>query len=574
MRAFVYFARRYPWETAGVVVCVLLGAALEGLGISVALPLVSIVTGAAPDTNVSGLERRARELLAHAGLDGTGELLALVAVAFWLKGGVMLFLNARVGYMVAHVASDLRLALLRALLSARWRYYTRQPVGVIANAMASEADRSSRVYYFATLVLTAACEFVLYVAIALAISWRATLAAAVAGGLTIWLLYLIVAFGSRAGGRQTRLMKSLLGRLTDVLQSVKLLKATGRESLVGPLIEKDTRKLENALRKQVLSKELLGSVQEPFLVSSICLGVFVASVYGDMPNSTLLVLMLAFVRILTTVNKGQRRYQYMAIDASALWSLRALIEGADADAEPRGGTREPTLERGLALRDVRVEYAGRAVLDGLTLELPARSLTAIIGASGTGKTTIVDLLTGLVEPASGGVWVDGIPLRELDLPRWRRLVGYVPQEMLLLHDTIAMNVTLGDPALGPEDVERALREAHAWEFVSQLPEGVNSSVGERGTLLSGGQRQRIAIARALAHRPKLLILDEATTALDPRSEAAVWEAVSDLRGKTTVVAISHQPALADVADRIYRIHGGRVQAATESGACSTSSASR
>jgi ATP-binding cassette subfamily C protein len=309
-------------------------------------------------------------------------------------------------------------------------------------------------------------------------------------------------------------------------------------------------------------------------VSSICLGVFVASVYWQIPNSTLLVLMLAFVRILTTINKGQRRYQYMAIDASALWSLRALIEGADADAEPRGGTREPTLERELALRDVRVVYDGRAVLDGLTLEIPARTLTAIIGPSGAGKTTIVDLLTGLIEPLTGAVLVDGIPLRELDLRRWRQLVGYVPQESLLLHDTIAMNVTLGDPALTQKDVERALRDAHAWEFVSQLPEGVNSSVGERGTLLSGGQRQRIAIARALAHRPKLLLLDEATTALDPRSEAAVWEAVTDLRGKTTVVAISHQPALADVADRIYRIHAGRVQAATESGACSTSSASR
>ena len=127
----------------------------------------------------------------------------------------------------------------------------------------------------------------------------------------------------------------------------------------------------------------------------------------------------------------------------------------------------------------------------------------------------------------------------------------------MLHDSVEMNVTLGDTELTSADVKRALQDAGAWEFVSKLPEGTASSVGERGSLLSGGQRQRIAIARALVHRPKLLILDEATAALDPENEAQVWAAVEKLRGKTTIVAISHQPALSGVADRIYRLENGR-----------------
>ena len=140
------------------------------------------------------------------------------------------------------------------------------------------------------------------------------------------------------------------------------------------------------------------------------------------------------------------------------------------------------------------------------------------------------------------------------------MIGYVPQEILVLHDSVRVNVTLGDPDLSDADVERALQEAGALEFVSRLPEGLATSMGERGTLFSGGQRQRIAIARALVHRPKLLILDEATAALDPVTEAGVWEAVERLRGKTTVVAISHQPALAGVADHMYRIEDLRAVA--------------
>jgi ATP-binding cassette subfamily C protein len=271
------------------------------------------------------------------------------------------------------------------------------------------------------------------------------------------------------------------------------------------------------------------------------------------------VLVILFASMLSSINKTQRKYQVMLADASALWSLRAMIDRAEAETEPQGGTGTPTLERSLELKEIRVDYDGRRLLDDLRIEVPAGQITAIVGASGAGKTTIVDLITGLLRPDGGDVWIDGVPLRDLSLRRWREMLGYVPQETLLLHDTVHTNVSLGDPELGAEDVEAALRDAGAWEFVSQMPEGVHSSVGERGALLSGGQRQRIAIARALVHGPKLLILDEATTALDPENEAAIWEVVTRLRGKTTVVAISHQPALVGVANRIYRVEGGRAK---------------
>jgi len=196
------------------------------------------------------------------------------------------------------------------------------------------------------------------------------------------------------------------------------------------------------------------------------------------------------------------------------------------------------------------------VLQDLSLSLPAGSFTTLVGPSGVGKTTVVDLLIGLLQPEAGRVMVDEVPLPSLHQRRWRGLIGYVPQENLLLHDTLLANITLGDTRFSEADAAEALRAAGAWDFVASLPQGMHTLVGERGVRFSGGQRQRIMIARALVHRPRLLVLDEATSALDPESEAAICATLKDLGGKITVLAISHQSALVAAADRIYRLRDG------------------
>jgi ATP-binding cassette, subfamily C, bacterial len=149
-----------------------------------------------------------------------------------------------------------------------------------------------------------------------------------------------------------------------------------------------------------------------------------------------------------------------------------------------------------------------------------------------------------------------VPLQDLDLHAWRRMIGYVPQDALLLHDSVLHNVSLGDPGIDAARAERALRTAGAWDFVSALPEGIHASVGERGTRLSGGQRQRIVIARALALDPKLLILDEATSSLDPQTEEEVWRILMGLHGKITIIAITHRPTLVRSVDLAFRIEKG------------------
>jgi ATP-binding cassette subfamily C protein len=346
--------------------------------------------------------------------------------------------------------------------------------------------------------------------------------------------------------------------MTDVLYAVKPLKAMAREPLVAPLLEHETESLNRSLRKQVLTKEAVRAIQDPSLVALIAGGLYIATTFWQIPVDSVLMLSLVFARALYSLQKAQKMFQEMAARESAFWSLRKTIEISELEAEVASGTREPTFQRALTVRDVDFAYDERPILAGASLAVMAGEVTAIVGPSGAGKTTIADLALGLVRPTRGEVYLDDVPLSEIDVGKWRHRVGYVPQEMLLLHDDVMLNVTLGDPALTQADVEEALLAAGAADFVRDLPQGLRTPLGERGARLSGGQRQRIAIARALVHRPSLLILDEATAALDPASEAGIYETVRSLRGRTTILAISHQPGLLKVADRVFRLSGGRI----------------
>ena len=558
MRLFKFFLHAYPGRMAAMLLCLVVATLAEGIGLSTALPLLSLAFG--NEGASSPYEEHVRSLLARLGVEPSmGPLITLVIAAFWIKALLMVLSKSQVGYAVAHVATDLRLSLLRALLAARWSYYTRQPIGAISNAMATEADRASNAFHFLALILSYGIEASLYVGLAFAVSWQATLAASLGALLSVTLLSVLVRISARAGHKQTGIMKSMLGRLIDALQAVKLLKATGRESSIGPLLSNETRRLKRQLQRRVFSREALRALQEPLAVTLLCAGLYVALQLASLaPASTLMLALLVF-RALSRVNSIQQKFQGMLTESSALWSMLELRGKAEAEREPPAGREIATLARALTLRDVAVNFDDKPCLEGVFLEAPARRITAILGPSGAGKTTLVDLLTGLLEPDSGQVEIDGVPLAQIDIQNWRRRIGYVPQETLLLHESIRTNISFGDPEIDAARVESALRDAGAWAFVEELPEGMESSVGERGSLLSGGQRQRIAIARALVHQPDLLILDEATAALDADTEMEVWRTIAELRGRTTVVAISHQPALASVADRIYRIESGRAR---------------
>jgi len=559
------FAFAYPRRTAIMVGCLLLAGVAQGVSVSSLLPLLTLIAGdGSADTSPIG--RAVASGLQFLHLPPTaGVLLALIVGGTALKAALVLLANRQIGDTVAHIATDLRDGLIRALLAARWEYFVHAPLGGFANAVALEATRAADAYLRAATMLTLGLQGVVYAAIACLLSWRAALLALALGVAMTALLHSLVRVSRKAGTRETRLAKSLLSRLTDVLRAIKPLKAMGREDLLAPLLEGETRGLHRAIELEVLSKAAMRALREPLIAIALAAGAYAAFALFDLPLATVIMLGLLCFRTLDTLGRMQSEYQDLATCESAFWSLRAMTREAEAAREVRRPGAAPVLRRGVRLAAVTFAYAEAPVLEAASLRLPAGELTVLTGPSGGGKTTVADLIVGLVEPQSGAVWIDDAPLTSLDTAQWRGAIGYVPQEALLLHDSVAANVTLGDADLTAADVDAALHAAGATDLVAALPAGVDSVVGERGLRLSGGQRQRIALARALVRRPALLILDEATTALDPESEAAICATLERLRGRVTILAICHHGRLIDRADRVLRVAGGTITAVRAGG---------
>jgi len=563
MRTLFTYIMVFPQRSAFVLVALLVAGIAEGLSLTALLPLISIAVGDA-GSNDSGIGKFMEKALQDIGIDPTLDTILIIIVGgMFFKGFVLLLANRQVGYTVAHVATALRLDLIEALLASRWQYYLRQPVGSLANSIASEAYRAANGFEHSVNVLSLMVQVLVYAIVALFISWEATLASLIIGSFLLFVLNSLVSATRRAGTKQTHLLRDLLAYLSDVLSSVKSLKAMARDNVADAILREQTQQLEKATRREVMNREALNSLQEPILAALTASGLYLALVVWQLSLPEVMLMVFLLTRILGLLNKTQRRHQQLAAQESAYWALRKAAEGARAAAERATGTLQPTLQKGVTLHHVRFNYERKVIFRDLNIEIPVNTFTAVMGPSGTGKSTLLDLLCGLTEPQSGEVRIDGVSLHDINLREWRHMIGYVSQDTILLHDTVLNNILVGEPSLTADDAERALRQAGAWDFVSALPDGMLTVVGERGGLLSGGQRQRIAIARALAHSPSFLILDEPTSALDPESERTICETLQNLAKNLTIIAVSHQPAVINAADRVFMLSNGEAEALSQ-----------
>ena len=410
------------------------------------------------------------------------------------------------------------------------------------------------------------------VAVALRISPAMTGLATATGAVLATLTWPLVVRSRRLGHDLMGQNRSVLASVTGFLDGLKLAKAHGLEAGhlagFGTTIARSRRSQIEAAKASALAT----AVQLTVTAVVLAILVDVAVEQLRLPLAGLLVLAFIFTRLVGQATQAQQNVQTLAQTLPAFGELMSVTADCERSADrsidlrhPRPPPQRPALlpTHRLAFDNVSFSYqrpdgSTVAVLDCVSLEIPARTTTGLVGPSGAGKTTVADLAVGLLVPTSGRVLLDGSPLGAQDMGSWRDSVAMVPQDPFLFHDSIRANLLWAQPSAAEDEIWRALAMASAEELVRHLPDGLDTVVGDRGARLSGGERQRIALARALLRGPELLVLDEATNSLDAANEEVILDALATLHGRMTVLVISHDESMLRDADQVISIAQGRV----------------
>nr|MBA3672873.1 ATP-binding cassette domain-containing protein [Gemmatimonadaceae bacterium] len=300
----------------------------------------------------------------------------------------------------------------------------------------------------------------------------------------------------------------------------------------------------------------------------LALVVYAAVAWHAASAAVLLMIIYLSARLVSRLSSVQSSALYAIRAMPSIARLESLIDSLNGDAErPSATSADITLERELVGTSLSYRYPGASVaaLSDVSFTVPAGRVTAIVGPSGAGKTTLVDLILGLLEPTGGALRSDDTAIDAGTRDAWRAAVGYVPQDGALFHVTVRDNVRWAAPNASDAEVTEALRAAGAAPFLAAHADGLDTIVGDRGALLSGGERQRIALARALVRKPALLVLDEATNALDEESERAIHDTLRALTPAVTVLMVTHRLAAAARADHVIAIDAGRLATRPPSG---------
>ena len=546
-----------PWA---VLICLLLASASEALGVGTMLPVASSLLGptSGPPNATSQI---LTNLIQSMGITpNLGNLLVIIVVLLTLKSAVTFGALIYAGITGARVAINTRRRLIRAIFDARWSFYADQSGGRFANAISNDASRAGDAYQFSANVVAGLIQLTAYSLVALYVDWRIALMAVIAGVFLTLAMRALIRLSHRSGYKQTDRVSSLTVNMVDMLNNIKALKAMDRYSPLLAGLSGLLRRIKRSLINIQLAKQGVNQGSEALTAILTGLVAYIAHVYFKATLPELLVIGVVFFQIVSNLNKLQKQIQSAVQIEGAYVRTHQLINLAERQRETHAGTLKPDIGKGCNFIDVSFAHGDLPVIAHATFDIPANRITILQGPSGSGKTTVIDLLIGLHTAQTGKILIGNTPIADIDIKAWRQSIGYVPQDLILFHDTIRENICLSNPDIPDSAVLAALEQAGAKSFLDEMPEGLDTNVGEMGGRLSGGQRQRIALARALVTNPKILILDEVTSALDPETEAEIIANIASLAGRYTIVAITHRPAWTKIADRLYTISRGHVSA--------------
>lgn len=546
------------WAPPAIIGTGLLAALLEGAGLVLFIPLLQSL--GAPGTGAGGmLGAVGRAFEAIPASQRTAWLVAILCLIILANNAVNLANTGITRHMDGDVAHRLRTRIFEQTLSSCIDYRPGFRRADIASTLSTNSWRVASALALFYRIAVSTVTIAVFLAFMTAISARLTLCALLFMLLAAAIMRAATRRADTIGQEVVRENKEFGLRMWEGMHSLQLIRAFGRE----PYEEKRFRSASDRVRRRLLSLDLLWAL--PGSISEVAIVVLIGGLILAADRVGVGIAALAgFLSLLYRLQGPVRELMQskVAVDGLAA-SVEDVAEFLDASKRPHlaDGTRPaPALRTGIVFRNVSFRYAAdepRALSD-VSFTIPAGRTTAIVGRSGAGKSTIFSLLLRFHDPEHGEILVEGEPLPSLRLAEWRSRLSLMSQDVQMFNDTIAANIGYGRADATCERIARAAAIAHADEFITTLPHGYETVVGDHGLRLSGGQRQRIALARAVLRDPDLLLLDEATNALDAEAEQAFQQALERYSHDRTVVVIAHRLSTVRNADKVIVMGGGRV----------------
>ncbi len=552
----------YSWAVPIVIILGILSSLAEGLGISLFIPLLQSFNRADSEITCEN------PLLCfiHNLFISFAPNHRLLLISLCIFGCILLRVSLSYSSSIvfswynSHIGHYLRTGIFRQLLSLNYSFLETSESGKLINILATETWQTSKALTVFMNLIISICTVSIFVILLLLISWELTLLAGIVMVLISFAIQLMTRQVGTLGRQAVQVNEVLTNRMWEGLSGMKVIRAFGREAYEQKRFEQASEKVRTTFLKLDILSGAIGPLSEA-LSATLLLGILVIFLsQADAGIPIFLTFIFVLYRLQPKVKELDGCRVGLVSLATSVQEVMYFLDSSDKPYIYSGHTPFTSLKQGIFFKAVNFRYhvKEKLAIQDISICIPKGKTTALVGPSGAGKSTFISLICRFFDVTNGEIYVDNQPLKSLNLADWRNRIAIVSQDIYMFSTTVRDNIAYGRLDATDEEIIAAAKLANAHEFISQLPLGYQTKVGDRGIRLSGGQRQRIALARAIIRNPEILILDEATNALDSIAESLIQDAIATLSQDRTVIVIAHRLSTIEQADRIVVLEEGRV----------------
>ncbi|MBT3817686.1 MAG: ABC transporter ATP-binding protein [Candidatus Magasanikbacteria bacterium] len=562
-KAFLYL-KKYSKLSFLVIIFAILSSFFEGFGIGTIIPLFQWLMDPSSLDFSSIPYGEAIELFLSQYEQST-VLISLVVFIFSMNTlkNIFTYLNTIIVNKISnYIKRDLQVDLFSAITKSGLSFFQSMRSGHLIGSISIYADNVSHFIFSLLNFIIVSSRIVIYIALLLLISWHFTIFVGIVGICILPVIRLVLVRIRRIGFRIAEHVSGIHSRMSEMFTNITLMKIFGTEELETKKFAEESHNLAHNYYMGSVYSNILNPFSEIVVMGLLLLiGVFLF-LYGGATQKMLVPAIIAYIyvfsRLYTQINNFIRLLSTVYAYIEPFKKYENLLKQAKNGKIIFGDKKINKFSKGIEFEHVSFAYGERTVLQNLSLSIKKGNFVAFVGATGTGKSTIAHLISGLYVVNEGKISIDGENINDIDVYDWRKHIGYVSQDIMLFNDSIKNNIAYGVSDVSSKEIVNAAKAANIHEFIRTLPEGYDTNLGERGVRLSGGQRQRIAIARALVRKPDILILDEATSSLDVKVEKQIQEELRELFKGKTIIAIAHRLSTIVDADNIFVLHNGTI----------------